>query len=234
MSTLNFKYPSQNLLVHLLVLLLILLLRESPVCALETHSLDRFEAEVQAYEAQDKKQPPERGCTLFIGSSTFTRWKSLEKDLRDLHAVNRGFGGSTIPEQIYYEKRMVAPYHPARIVFYAGTNDIAEGRSAKMVCDDFFNFVKAVHEDVPDAQIYFVSISLAPVRLSFQAEFDESNQCIANRIKEDPKVHFIDVRPEMRGQQGDLRADYFGPDRLHMTNAGYQVWTALLRKELGK
>lgn len=197
-----------------------------------SHGLDRFESEIIAYEDCDRKNPPSEGQTVFMGSSTFTRWKTLGKDLSKLHPVNRGFGGSTIAEINNYEKRLIANLHPSRIVFYAGTNDIAEGHTAQQVCDDFKIFVRKAQEDAPGADIYFISMSVAPSRIAMQDVFDSGNQLIAEFIKTDPKLHFIDVRPAMRDRDNRLKASYFGPDNLHMTRAGYKVWIPIIEKAL--
>ncbi len=204
------------------------------VKAIETHSVDRFENEIRAYEQKDKRKQPPVGHTVFIGSSTFTRWQSLEKDLSELQPINRGFGGSTIPEINHYETRLIAPLNPFRIVFYAGTNDIAEGHSGEQVCDDFKQFVKAAHHDAPNAEIYFISMSVAPSRLTMQEQFDHGNALISEYVKTDPKLHFIDVRPVMRDEKNQLKAAYFGPDQLHMTPEGYKAWIGVIRNALSK
>ncbi len=206
----------------------------NPVKAIETHSLDRFENEIRAYERKDKLNQAPVGHIVFIGSSTFTRWQSLEKDLSDLQPINRGFGGSTIPEINHYETRLVAPLKPSRIVFYAGTNDIAEGHSGEQVCQDFKQFIKQVHHDAPGAEIFFISMSVAPSRLSMQEQFDRGNYLINEYVKTDPKLHFIDVRPVMRDEKNQLKAAYFGPDQLHMTRDGYKAWITVIRKALAK
>jgi lysophospholipase L1-like esterase len=216
-----------------LVLLFAQFICFAPVNAFANCPLDRFEPEIRAFEIQDKASPQSGGQTLFIGSSTFAHWKTLEQDFSDLHAINRGFGGATIPEINYYEKRLVAKYHhPAKIVFYAGTNDIADGHSGTQVCADFVRFVQSVHKDVSDADIYFISMSVAPSRLSKQAEFDSGNALIRAYIKDDPKLHYIDVVPVMRNGDGRLKTEYFGPDHLHMSSAGYAAWMTIIRSAL--
>ena len=204
------------------------------VAAIETLVIDRFENEIRHYEQKNKQSLPPAGRTVFIGSSTFTHWQTLEKDLPELQPINRGFGGSTIPEINHYETRLIAPLKPSRIVFYAGTNDIAEGHTGERVLEDFKQFVKAAHDDAPGADIYFISISVAPSRLSMEDQFDRANTLISAYIKTQPKLHFIDVRPAMRDNSNHLNAEYFGPDNLHMTAAGYQAWIKVLRNALAK
>ncbi|MFX6269910.1 hypothetical protein ABTF75_18990, partial [Acinetobacter baumannii] len=70
------------------------------------HAIDRFEPAIVKFEDDDKHSMPAPGGTLFIGSSTFTHWKTLEEEFKDFKAINRGFGGSTIPEVNHYLDRI--------------------------------------------------------------------------------------------------------------------------------
>lgn len=201
--------------------------------AQDAQPIDRFEDEIRAFEEIDSKIPPAPGGTVFIGSSTFRKWKTMKKDLRDLQPINRGFGGSTIPEINHYENRLIAHLNPSRIVFYAGTNDIAEGHSPEQVLADFKTFVESAHKDAPKADIYFISMSIAPSRISMQKQFDAGNQLISEYIKTDSKLHFIDVTPVMRDSSNNLKAEFFGPDNLHMTRAGYEAWIPIIEGAVG-
>jgi len=195
--------------------------------------LDRFEGDIKRFEQQDKTNPPAANATVFVGSSTFTEWGSeLEHQFKDFKAINRGFGGSTIPEAQHYADRIVTKYKPAKIVFYAGTNDIADGHSAQRVSDDFKLFCKKVRAALPVAEIYFVSISVAPSRMQWEQTYDLANKLIEQYIRENPHLHFVDVRPVMRDKKGQLREDLFLFDRLHMKPAGYALWAPIIRQAL--
>src|SRR5687767_6268870 len=60
------------------------------------HNFARWEKEIAAYEAADRKNPPKKGGVLFIGSSTIRLWKTLAEDFPSVNVINRGFGGSEI------------------------------------------------------------------------------------------------------------------------------------------
>ncbi len=194
--------------------------------------LDRFEAEVKRFELSDKDGMPPPGGTLFIGSSTFAHWKTLEAEFKDCGALNRGFGGSTVPEVNYYAERIAIKYNPARVVFYAGTNDIAEGHSAQRVCNDFRAFVEKLHRALPTTQIYFISMSVPPCRMEFLETYNEGNRLVKEFVHEQPFLHYIDITPAMHDASGKLRDDYFGPDRLHMNRSGYDAWVPIIRQAL--
>ncbi len=194
--------------------------------------VDRFEWSIKKFEAEDRSQAPAPGQTLFIGSSTFSHWHSLEQDLKECNALNRGFGGSTIPEINHYINRIAINYKPSRIVFYAGTNDIADGHSARQVCDDFIEFVKKVHAALPETQIYFISMSVAPSRLVWKSVYDEGNALVREYAEKTNYIHYIDVLPVMRDVDGRLKERYFLPDRLHMTSEGYAQWIPIIKAAL--
>ncbi|MFA7339833.1 MAG: GDSL-type esterase/lipase family protein [Candidatus Obscuribacterales bacterium] len=195
--------------------------------------LNRFEESIRAFEAQDQKLPPAQGGTVFIGSSTFAHWTTLEHEFKDLGAINRGFGGSTIAEVNHYSDRIVLKYKPKRIVFYAGTNDIGElNHSGQQVAQDFEKFVGIVHGKLPRTDVYFVSLSVAPIRLQNATEFRDGNKRIRDYCQKAAHVHFIDVTPVMREDDGRLKHELFGPDRLHMNTKGYALWIPVIRKAL--
>ena len=200
--------------------------------AVSTVALDRFEPAVHDFEKADQTEMPAAGGTLFIGSSTFQHWRTLATEFHDFAAINRGFGGSTIPEINHYFDRLVLKYHPARIVFYAGTNDIADGHSGSQVAADFKSFVAAAHKKLPDTQIYFISMSMAPCRVQWADQYVEGNRLVQSVVKEDRRLHYIDVSAVMVDAQGKLHSEYFGPDHLHMNPSGYAVWVPVIRQAL--
>src|ERR1043166_4856375 len=121
-----------------ITLLLALLTAASVFAQTKTNA---FEKEILAFEASDKTNPPPKHAVLFIGSSSIRMWKTLARDFPDLRVINRGFGGSQIVDSIYFADRIVMPYEPDVIVFYAGGNDINAGKSAEIIFDDFKHFV---------------------------------------------------------------------------------------------
>jgi len=195
-------------------------------------NLDRFEGAVQNFEQLDKQKPISPGGTVFIGSSTFTKWTGLEKQFSEFRAINRGFGGSTIPEVDHYLDRVLFKYKPANVVLYAGTNDIADGRSGRQVFDEFVQFVRDVKEHLPNVEIYVISMSVAPSRISYEKEFDTGNGLIRHYVMTNAHLHYIDVTPVMHRTDGKLKENLFGIDRLHMNSRGYALWVPVIQKAL--
>ena len=87
-----------------------------------------FAAEILALEARDRAAQPAAGGIVFVGSSTFRLWSTLTTDFPGQHVLNRGCGGSTLPQVNRVMPRMVLPYRPHLVVLYGGDNDLAAGR----------------------------------------------------------------------------------------------------------
>ena len=188
----------------------------------------RFEKEILTFEKNDKTNPPPQGAILFVGSSSIRLWKTLAHDFPDRPVFNRGFGGSHISEVNEYVDRIVFPYHPRMIVFYAGTNDIADGKTPERVCNDLKRFVGMVREKLPETRIAYISLSPNPARWKMIDQIREANQRIADYVKTVPNAEFIDAYSQMLGEDGLPKPDIFGPDQLHMNEKGYALWTEIV------
>jgi lysophospholipase L1-like esterase len=193
---------------------------------------DIWEASIEGYEASDAVTPPAPGSIVFVGSSSILFWNTLDQDMSPMPVLNRGFGGSVIEHVTHFSDRIVLPYEPSAIVLYAGDNDIAYLLSADCVLRDFEAFVAHIHEAAPGTPIYFISIKPSPSRMGLWVDMDRANQLIEARTTMDAALHFIDVSQAMFDEQGEPRGEFFLEDGLHMTAAGYELWTSIVRPRL--
>jgi lysophospholipase L1-like esterase len=192
--------------------------------------MDRFESAIK--EIESKPKPPENS-TVFIGSSSFARWTSIDSDFKQYNARNEAFGGSTIPEINHYFDRLFEGVKPLQVVMYAGTNDIGDNHhQAKRVFDDFVQFDHQFHAKFPKSEEFYVSISVAPCRFQFRDVYDETNRMIHAYMSTQPHDHFVDVTPLMYDAPNHLNPSLFGPDNLHMTAAGNNRWKEKIKDAL--
>src|SRR6185503_8462583 len=107
---------------------------------------DRWEATIKKFEEQDKVTPPPQNAIVFIGASSIVRWQ-LPEAFPELgaKAINRGFGGSLAGDSTRYADRIVIPYKPRIVVFYAGDNDVEANHSPQQIAGDFSAFERKVH-----------------------------------------------------------------------------------------
>jgi len=192
-----------------------------------------FAPEIAAFKASDATNAPPSGATLFVGSSSIRFWRSLAKDFPGHAVINRGFGGSQISDVLLYPEEIVFPYKPKVIVFYCGGNDINAGKTPERVFNDFSQFAKLVREHLPGTKLYYIAIAPNPARFSQVPKVKEANRLIQDYCRQHPaETEFIDVFPLMLLPDGTPRPELFGPDRLHMSPAGYAVWTKIVRKQV--
>ncbi len=191
-----------------------------------------FENEIRVFEAKDQASPPAPGVVEFTGSSSIRMWKSLAQDFPEYHTLNRGFGGSQIADSVRYVDRIVTPYRPKAIVFFAGSNDLAAGKSPETVRDDYRAFVERVRAKLPTVPIAFIAISPAPSRWNNIAKVRQANALIRAYSESTAGLRFIDVYPLMVNAIGGPRPEIFGPDNLHMNAKGYAIWKVEVDKAL--
>ena len=188
----------------------------------------RFEAEIRAFEAQDRATAPPKGGIVFVGSSSIKDWTNLAADFPGRTILNRGFGGSTLADVVYYMDRIVLRYRPHLVVLYAGDNDVEMGRMPDRVVADYQEFVTRLRSADPGARLVYVSIKPSPSRRVFLERVREANRRIRAETTRDTLQAFIDVFTPMLNATGQPRPQLFLADSLHMTRAGYLLWRRLL------
>ena len=194
----------------------------------------RWEKYIARFEAADKKQMPQPNGILFIGSSSIRMWKTLEQDFPGLPVINRGFGGSQIADSNHFARRIVHPYKPRQIVFYAGDNDVAAGKSPEKVLTDFQQFVKTVRAKLPKARVSFIAIKPSLSRWKLSGKMAMANSLVRNACSKNKRLDYIDIWQPMLGENGKPRPDLFLRDGLHLNAKGYALWTSIVKPYLAK
>ena len=166
-----------------------------------------WEPELRKFEHYDKQSPPAPGQILFLGSSSIRLW-DLKKYFPDLDALNRGFGGSHISDSLQFVDRLVFPYQPRLIVFYAGDNDIASGKSPEHVLQDYKDLVAKIHQQLPNTPIVYISIKPSLNRWEHVEKMRETNQLIQDFSATKDYLEFLDIDTPMIGEDGKPRPEY--------------------------
>jgi lysophospholipase L1-like esterase len=188
----------------------------------------RWQSTMSAFAASDREHAPYNEGVIFVGSSTIRLWSHLAQDFRQHPVVNRGFGGSTMADTQYFARQLVLQYKPRQVLVYAGDNDLAEGRSPQQVLESFRGFVETVRRELPDTRISYISIKPSPLRASLLPKIRETNTLLSAYVQTVPNAAYIDIFTPMLDASGTPRGELFGPDRLHMNDAGYALWTSVI------
>ena len=185
-----------------------------------------FHDDIEAFKKQDVANPPPQHAIVFAGSSSFTKWTDVQSYFPDFKIINRGFGGSTLPDLIRYTDDVITNYHPKQVVIYCGENDLASSDtvSGETVVRRFEHLFRLIRAKLPSAQIDFISLKPSPSREKLFPKMIVANKGIKAFLAKQPHTSFIDVYPLMLDANGKARTELFVEDMLHMNKKGYEIW----------
>lgn len=196
-----------------------------------------FWKDIQAFKKQDSIAPPPKNAILFIGSSSFTNWKDVQDYFPGYTIINRGFGGSTLPDLIRYAGDVIYPYQPKQIVIYCGDNDLASSKSitADSVLTRFKMLYGMIRSELgKKVNVVYVAIKPSISRKHLMPEMEKANALIQKFLKKEKNTAFADVYHKMLNANGQPMPDIFLKDNLHMNAKGYAIWKQVLQPLLIK
>lgn len=185
-----------------------------------------FWTDIQAFKKLDSISMPEPGQILLVGSSSFTKWQDVQQYFPAYSIINRGFGGSSLPDLIRYTPDIIYPYKPKQILIYCGENDFAASDTVTVltVVNRFKQLYQLIRNIYPTVQITFVSMKPSPSRRHLWSKFVQGNKEIEDFLKGHKNTSFINVYDKMLKPDGEAMEDIFIDDRLHMNKKGYVIW----------
>ncbi len=173
---------------------------------------------------QEKKECTYVPKTVFYGSSSFRLWGDVKELFKQHQPINLGFGGSTLAACSWFYKKNFKGLHPESVVFYAGDNDLGDGRHPEEVVLFFKTLVSQIREDHGSIPITFVSIKPSPSRWYLEGSIKYTNSNIQELTKEDDNLYFVNVFDAMLDSSGRPNSSLFIEDGLHLNAAGYKIW----------
>lgn len=200
------------------------------------HAQTPFQKEILAFKKADSLAFPGTGKILFTGSSSFTLWKKVQDDFPSHPIINRGFGGSTLTDLIWYAPDVIFPYRPKQILIYCGENDLAASDTvtARMVYERFRRLFRMIRHEQPGVPVAYVSMKPSPSRRHLMMKMAEGNLLIKKFLNKKRNTVFIDVYHKMLKADGSPEGGIFLSDSLHMNRQGYAIWQKIIEPHLLK
>ena len=122
--------------------------------------------------------------------------------------------------------------NPSKIVLMIGTNDVNFGVSNSQIIENYINILDRIKARLPEAELYFMS--LIPQNKDLVLLVDFNNQRIEKlnseikSLAESYGYAYIDLNTYVGDDLGYLDRQY-SDDGLHLNDAGYRIWTNLLK-----
>lgn len=196
--------------------------------------LDRYEEVIEDFCRFDSRNTLAKNPILFIGSSSIVYWET-SKYFPEYPIINRGFGGASIPEIIYYYDDIIKRHSPSVVIVYCDI-DVENGKSPIEAVNAFSELIIKIEADFPKSEI--IILSMKPTLIDdFLGKDVRKNKAITNNklnafCAKKKNLHFVDITNVMIKADGGLRTDIFLLDGMHLNELGYQLWSPLVRKEL--
>ncbi len=215
-------------------------LQENFVCDTATFSvynyfdssrIARFQYEINKFSVEDSLNKIDYAKILFTGSSSIRKWDNVSSYFNNEKILNRGFGGSTFAELIYYAEDVIFKYNPQIILIYEGDNDqyiLNPYQILKCAC----YLEKLIHSRLPETKILFLSVKPSPARRNKIRTMHETNILLKNFADTTKNTLYINVWDSMFDKNGKIIPDIFKKDSLHLNEAGYRIWAKIIQPYL--
>ena len=157
--------------------------------------------------------------------------------------IKRGYGGAHYSDIIHFSKRLVKNHKPKAILIFVA-NDI-KGKNkndlySKNLSDRtpyevkrLFKFtisqIRSIHKEIP---IIAIETTPTPSRWSAWKKISKANDLIMNFCNSKSNLHFIQTRDKFIGNNGLPIETFFVKDRLHLNEAGYSLWSKIIKAKL--
>jgi lysophospholipase L1-like esterase len=197
---------------------------------------DQWEGAMKNFESLDNANSYPADALFFTGSSSIRLWKTLEQDMDPYPVIQRGFGGSKMPDLLRYADRYIKKHEfAAMIVFVANDISGAEDGSDRSpdevvgLFEEFVLKVKGYHAEVP---IFLMAITPTNSRWHVWDQTRAVNKGLAKLADTYDGVLFVPTEDLFLGADGRPMSRLFVADQLHLAPEGYALWTERLRSYL--
>lgn len=202
------------------------------IAAAQAVNPEKWKKSMSDFDKRDQMEQVRPGSNLFVGSSSITNWKDIADYFPDSYVINRGFGGSTFKDLIYFSDRVITPYKPSKIFIYEGDNDIAGGIKPKEVMKQARILREKIEKIFPGTPVVFISVKPSVSRWNLREAYTRFNKSLKKYAKRTPNTEYADVWTPMLDGSGVVRNDIFLKDNLHMKPEGYKIWQKVLEPYL--
>ena len=173
---------------------------------------------------------------LLVGDSITMQWGAAwKKNFPDLTAVNIGIGGDKTQNVLWrLDHGGVDGLEPRLIILMIGNNNMffTPETGIEPAALGIKACVDNLREKFPKADVVVTDILPAGAPENrFYEDIKLTNDAVGVlNLESDPKVHVLKLWSDFVNADGTLKAELFGPDHIHLNQAGgYELYASKLR-----
>lgn len=183
-----------------------------------------------------KKQPVSTEKVIMLGNS-ITEGGDWKKLLTDTTIINRGISGD-VTFGVLNRLEEITKRKPSKVFLLIGINDLSRNTPIEVIIENIFTITYRIRAASPKTQFFVQSI--LPLNESFQnfpTQFRGKQEQVnhintqLSKYADKMKYTYIDLHSKFTNKDGNLEARY-ATDGLHLTAAGYQNWSSILKPYL--
>ncbi len=172
------------------------------------------------------------GCRTLVFGDSYTNktyWQQFEAQMAAVGGKTIGVNGSQVADWTG-RVREFSLYHPENIAIHLGVNDINRGKTGQACGESLVALLEAVHEELPEAQLFYVGICHNKLHSSDGkwAEYEASNEIVKTYAARTDYVTYIDFPSALDGSSATLPGGGFIGDGLHPNAEAYQIFARLI------
>jgi len=168
---------------------------------------------------------------LFLGSSSFRLWDTIDEDLAPVKVVKRAYGGARFRDLAIYTPELIAGLRFSKAVIFIA-NDITGNENEDTDPETTSKLARLViaqlRSEHPEVPIHLVAVTPTPVRYKHWPRIQVTNRMLRKIAETTPGVFYIPTAYAFLDRDGHPRAELFKEDRLHLNSIGYQIWARIL------
>ncbi|MGI9468445.1 MAG: GDSL-type esterase/lipase family protein [Rubripirellula sp.] len=199
-------------------------------------AIGKWEKDIQKLEARDATESDPENAIMFIGSSSIRRWSDIAIDMAPFRTIQRGYGGAKYSDVAIFAKRLLHPHEYRALVIFVG-NDV-QGKPEDHTPDQVEQLVRYIvsvsNSHQADAPVFLIEVTPTSKRYSAWPAIRKVNARLREIALSTPNTHFIATAEHYLDPDRKPRDELFVSDRLHLNEAGYDQWAALIRRRISE
>ncbi|QDV47639.1 hypothetical protein Enr13x_75500 [Stieleria neptunia] len=195
---------------------------------------ERWSDDIAAFDELNRTESNPDDAILFIGSSSIRRWSTMAVDMAPYRTIRRGYGGAKFTDMAVFVDRLVSPHRYRAAVMFVGNGVVGnpDDHTPDQIEALARHIVAVSQQHQPNAPFFLIEITPCEKRFDAWPKIRAVNARLREIALSTPNTYFIPTASHYLKADGTPRAELFVEDKLHLSEAGYDLWSSLIRQRL--